>query len=193
MQQIEKYVTKSLGAKVLVRSTNQSQTSYAVAALLLEFKSKKILIDKIETNESINRSDIQRNLYNALVKSYNTHKDILSSYDDVVALKRGQDDQDKDKDSSTGSDRRMKRRKSSKDAELLKDIVGLVVVVVESGVGCGVIVVRCGEGLTEGGGEGTIKVSIRELISGDGSSKFRSLLVKLDETKELCKGPSVLS
>nr|GEX22706.1 reverse transcriptase domain-containing protein [Tanacetum cinerariifolium] len=77
MPQIEKYVTKSLGAKVLVRSTNQSQTSYAVAALLLEFKSKKILIDKIETNESINRSDIQRNLYNALVESYNTHKDIL--------------------------------------------------------------------------------------------------------------------
>nr|GFA36955.1 hypothetical protein [Tanacetum cinerariifolium] len=37
MLQIEKYVTESLGAKVLVRSTNQPQTSYAVAASLSEF------------------------------------------------------------------------------------------------------------------------------------------------------------
>ncbi|GKE93076.1 hypothetical protein Tco_1574171, partial [Tanacetum coccineum] len=32
MPKIEKYVTKYLGAEVLVRSTNQPQTSYAVAA-----------------------------------------------------------------------------------------------------------------------------------------------------------------
>ncbi|GKF60967.1 hypothetical protein Tco_0177753, partial [Tanacetum coccineum] len=32
MPQIEKYVTESLGAEVLVRSTNQPRTSYAVAA-----------------------------------------------------------------------------------------------------------------------------------------------------------------
>nr|GEY02672.1 hypothetical protein [Tanacetum cinerariifolium] len=69
MAQIEKYVTKSLGAEVLVRSTNQPQTSYAVAASLSEFELKKILIDKMETNESIERSDIQRNLYNALIES----------------------------------------------------------------------------------------------------------------------------
>ncbi|GJZ62328.1 hypothetical protein Tco_0618465 [Tanacetum coccineum] len=34
MPQIEKYVTESLGAEVLVRSTNQPQTSYAVATSL---------------------------------------------------------------------------------------------------------------------------------------------------------------
>nr|GEU79747.1 putative reverse transcriptase domain-containing protein [Tanacetum cinerariifolium] len=82
MPQIEDYVTKSLGAELLVRSTNQSQTSYAVAASLSEFELKKILIDKMETNKSINRSDNQRNLYNALVESYNTNKDILSTYGD---------------------------------------------------------------------------------------------------------------
>nr|GEU67755.1 hypothetical protein [Tanacetum cinerariifolium] len=60
------------------------------------------------------------NLYNALVESYNTDKDILSTYGDVVTLKRGRDDQDKDEDPSAGSDRRTKRRKSSKDAKPLK-------------------------------------------------------------------------
>nr|GFA79554.1 hypothetical protein [Tanacetum cinerariifolium] len=84
MPKIEKYVIESLGAEVLVRSTNQPQTSYAVAALLSEFKLKKILIDKIEENKSINISDIQKNLYNALVESYNSNKDIINSYGDVV-------------------------------------------------------------------------------------------------------------
>ncbi|GJU92497.1 hypothetical protein Tco_1304920 [Tanacetum coccineum] len=117
MPQIEKYVTESLGAEVLVRSTNQPQTSYAVAASLSEFELKKILIDKMETNKSINRSDIQKNLYNALVEAYNSDKDIITSYGDVVTLKRGRDDQDKDEDPSAGSDRGTKRRKSSKDVE----------------------------------------------------------------------------
>nr|GEZ09731.1 hypothetical protein [Tanacetum cinerariifolium] len=65
-----------------------------------------------------------------------------------------------------------------------KDIIGLVVIVMESGVGCEVIVVRCREGITRGGGRGTVEVSIRELISGDGSLRFRSLLVKSDEMEE---------
>ncbi|GKA04656.1 hypothetical protein Tco_0683776 [Tanacetum coccineum] len=89
MPKVEKYVTESLGAEVLVRSTNQPQTSYAVAASLSEFELKKILIDKMEENKSINRSDIQKNLYNALVESYNSDKDNISSYGDVVTLKRG--------------------------------------------------------------------------------------------------------
>nr|GEV39852.1 hypothetical protein [Tanacetum cinerariifolium] len=88
MPKIEKYVTKSLGVEVLVRSTNQPQMSYAVATLLSEFKLKKILIDKTEENQSVNRSDIQKNLYNVLVESYNSEKVIFSSYGDVVTLKR---------------------------------------------------------------------------------------------------------
>nr|GEU31331.1 retrovirus-related Pol polyprotein from transposon TNT 1-94 [Tanacetum cinerariifolium] len=70
-------------------SANQPQMSYVVAASLSEFELKKILIDKMENNKSINRSDIQKNLYNALVESHNTDKDILSTYVDVVTLKRG--------------------------------------------------------------------------------------------------------
>ncbi|GKC31757.1 hypothetical protein Tco_1039051 [Tanacetum coccineum] len=121
LNQIEKYIIKSLGAEVLVISTNQPQTSYAVAPSLSEFELKKILIDKMETNKSINISDIQKNLYNALVEAYNSDKDIFSSYGDVVTLKRGRDDQDKDEDPSDGSDRGTKGRKSSKNAEPSKD------------------------------------------------------------------------
>ncbi|GJT71090.1 hypothetical protein Tco_1030376 [Tanacetum coccineum] len=54
MPKIEKYITESLGAEVLVRSTNQPQTSYVVAASLLEFELNKILIDEMEENKSIN-------------------------------------------------------------------------------------------------------------------------------------------
>nr|GEU47389.1 hypothetical protein [Tanacetum cinerariifolium] len=94
-----------------------NQTSYAVAASLSEFELKKIPIDKMETNGSINRSDIQRNLYNAMVESYNTNKDILSTYGDVATLKKGRDDQDKDEDPSAGSDLTTKRIKLSKYVE----------------------------------------------------------------------------
>nr|GEY61307.1 hypothetical protein [Tanacetum cinerariifolium] len=46
----------------------QVKTSYAVAADLFEMELKKILIEKMESNKSIHRSDKQRNLYKALVK-----------------------------------------------------------------------------------------------------------------------------
>nr|GEV61506.1 hypothetical protein [Tanacetum cinerariifolium] len=74
-----------------IRSTNQPRTSYGVATSLSEFELKKILIDKMEENKSINRSDIQQNLNNSLVESYNSEKDIITSYGDVVTLKRGKE------------------------------------------------------------------------------------------------------
>nr|GEY75584.1 uncharacterized mitochondrial protein AtMg00810-like [Tanacetum cinerariifolium] len=121
MPKIKKYVTETLGAKVLVKTTNQPQTAYTVATSLSEFELKKILIDKMEANKSKNRSDTQKNLYNALVESYNSNKDIITSYSDVVLLKRGRDVQDKDEDPFTGSDRGTKKKKSGKDAESSKD------------------------------------------------------------------------
>ncbi|GJV07538.1 hypothetical protein Tco_1345194 [Tanacetum coccineum] len=75
----------------------------------------------METNKSIDRSDTQKNLYNALVESYNTDKDIITSYGDVVTLKRGRDDHDKDEDPSAGSNRGSKRRRSGKDNESSKE------------------------------------------------------------------------
>ncbi|GJU22547.1 hypothetical protein Tco_1155889 [Tanacetum coccineum] len=98
-----------------IKAIIKDQTSYAAAASLSEFVLKKILIDKIEENKSINRSDIQKNLYNTLIESYNSNKDLFASYGDVVTLKRGRDDQDKDEEPFAGSNRGMKRRRSGKE------------------------------------------------------------------------------
>ncbi|GJR65383.1 hypothetical protein Tco_0011448 [Tanacetum coccineum] len=63
----------------------------------------------------MNRSDIQKNLYNTLIESYNSENDLFASYGDVVTLKRGRDDQDKDKEPSARSNRGRKRRRSDKE------------------------------------------------------------------------------
>nr|GFA28378.1 hypothetical protein [Tanacetum cinerariifolium] len=78
---------------------------------------KKILIKKMESNKSINRSDEQRNLYKALVDSYECDKIILDTCRDMVMLKRHRDDADKDKEPSAGSDRGSKRRREGKEPE----------------------------------------------------------------------------
>ncbi|GJX31210.1 hypothetical protein Tco_0241065 [Tanacetum coccineum] len=67
LPKIEKIVNEQLKAEVLTRSSNESKTSHAVAANLSELELKKILIDKMESNKSIHRSDEQKNLYKALV------------------------------------------------------------------------------------------------------------------------------
>nr|GEV77557.1 hypothetical protein [Tanacetum cinerariifolium] len=84
----------------------QVKTSYVVAVDLSEMELKKILIEKIERNKSIYRSNEQRNLYKALVKAYESDKIILDTYGDTITLKRRRDDDaDKDEEPSTGSDR----------------------------------------------------------------------------------------
>ncbi|GKC21120.1 hypothetical protein Tco_1023270 [Tanacetum coccineum] len=115
MPRVEKYVTESLGAEVLAISSNQPQTSYAAVASLSEFELKKILIDKIKENKSMNRSDIQKNLYITLIESYNSNKDLFPSYGDVVTLKRGRNDQDKEEEPSAGSNRGIKQKRSGKE------------------------------------------------------------------------------
>ncbi|GKE23530.1 hypothetical protein Tco_1435042 [Tanacetum coccineum] len=74
---VEKYVTESLGAEVLIRSTNKPQTSYGIASSLSELELKNILMDKMEEKKLIDKSNVQKNLYNALVEAYNTDKDLL--------------------------------------------------------------------------------------------------------------------
>ncbi|GKB78516.1 hypothetical protein Tco_0945411 [Tanacetum coccineum] len=56
-----------------------------------------------------------------MVESYNSYKDIITSYGDVVLLKKGRDDQDKDEDPSAGSDRGTKRRKSEDPSHTVED------------------------------------------------------------------------
>nr|GEX61279.1 hypothetical protein [Tanacetum cinerariifolium] len=66
LPRIEESVNAQLEAEVLTRSSHSLRTSYAVAADLSEMELKKILIEKLEGNKSIQRSDEQRNLYKAL-------------------------------------------------------------------------------------------------------------------------------
>ncbi|GKD29730.1 hypothetical protein Tco_1240508 [Tanacetum coccineum] len=54
----------------MTRSTTESKTSLAIAANLSELELKKILIEKMESNKSIHRSNEQKNLYKALVEAY---------------------------------------------------------------------------------------------------------------------------
>nr|GEX58605.1 hypothetical protein [Tanacetum cinerariifolium] len=118
MNEAVKTVNEQLEAKVLTRSSNSSKTSYVFAADLSEMELKKILIEKIEGNKSIHRSDEQRNLYKALVEAYESDKIILDTYRDTVTLKRHRDnDADKDEEPSTGSDRGSKRRREGNEPD----------------------------------------------------------------------------
>ncbi|GKB04729.1 hypothetical protein Tco_0832924, partial [Tanacetum coccineum] len=64
-------------------TSKEANTSHAVAANLSELELKKILIDKMEANNSINKSDIQRQLYKALVDAYKADKILLDTYGDT--------------------------------------------------------------------------------------------------------------
>nr|GEW03491.1 retrovirus-related Pol polyprotein from transposon TNT 1-94 [Tanacetum cinerariifolium] len=105
LPRIEQTVNEQLEAEVLTRSSNLSKTSYAVAADLSEMKLKKILIEKMEGNKSIHRSNEQRNLYKALVEAYESDKIILDRYGETITLKRRRDDANKDEEASAGPDR----------------------------------------------------------------------------------------
>ncbi|GJV28091.1 hypothetical protein Tco_1384539 [Tanacetum coccineum] len=114
---IKKLVNEQLESEVLVRSSKEAKTSHAVAANLSELELKKILIDKMEANKSINRSDIQRQLHKALVDAYEADKILLDTYGDTVTIKRPRDGADDDQEPSAGTDRGSKRRRSGKEPE----------------------------------------------------------------------------
>ncbi|GKD59729.1 hypothetical protein Tco_1297238 [Tanacetum coccineum] len=117
---IQRMVTKSLEDVVLAKESSQPQSSYEAAATLTEFELKKILIDKMDKSESYLAAPEHRECYEGLKKSYDLDKTIFSTYGKVYSLKRSRKDKDKDEDPSAGSDRGLKKRKTSKDAEPTK-------------------------------------------------------------------------
>ncbi|GKB64288.1 hypothetical protein Tco_0920474 [Tanacetum coccineum] len=118
LPRIEKTVNEQLKAEVMTCSSTESKTSLAIAANLSELELKKILIENMESNKSIHRSIEQNNLYKALVEAYESDKLILDTYGDTVSFKRRKDDEDKDKEPSTGLNRGSKRRRAGKEPEL---------------------------------------------------------------------------
>nr|GEU44838.1 retrotransposon protein, putative, unclassified [Tanacetum cinerariifolium] len=115
---IEQTMNEQLESEVLTRSSHSSKTSYVVVADLSEMELKKILIENIEGNKSIQRSDEQRNLYKELLDAYESDKIILNTYGETITLKRRRDDDtDKDEEPSAGPDRGSKRHKEGKEPE----------------------------------------------------------------------------
>ncbi|GKD06302.1 hypothetical protein Tco_1181276, partial [Tanacetum coccineum] len=119
---IKSMVTESLEHAVLAKESSQPQSTYEAAASLTEFKLKKILIDKMDKSLSYLTATPHKECYDGLLKYYELDKSLFSTYDKVYSLKRSRDDKDKDKDPSAGSHRGLKKKKTSKDAELTKGL-----------------------------------------------------------------------
>ncbi|GJS39774.1 hypothetical protein Tco_0564817 [Tanacetum coccineum] len=117
LPRIDKLVNEQLESEVLIRSSNEAKTSHAIVANLSELELKKILIDKMKSNKSIDRSDEQKNLYKALVDAYEADKARLDTYGDTVTIKRRRDNADDDQEPSAGTDRGSKRRRARKEPE----------------------------------------------------------------------------
>ncbi|GJS24496.1 hypothetical protein Tco_0453128 [Tanacetum coccineum] len=114
---IQSTVTESLENVVLAKSSSQSLSTYKAAALLTEFELKNILLDKMQKSQSYRGAKEHEELYDGLVKSYKLDKDLFESHGKAYLLNRYHEDKDKDEDPPTGSDQRLKRRKTIKDIE----------------------------------------------------------------------------
>ncbi|GKB71686.1 hypothetical protein Tco_0933098 [Tanacetum coccineum] len=112
VKDIIKDEVKSLLPQILPKEVSDFATP-----VIQKFELKKILLDKIEKSKSYQGAPEHRELYDGLVKSYNLNKDLFSSYGNVYSLKRDHEDKNKDEDPFAGSDRGLKKRKTSKDAE----------------------------------------------------------------------------
>ncbi|GJW66353.1 hypothetical protein Tco_0120777 [Tanacetum coccineum] len=103
--EIQRMVTESLEQAILAKESSQPQFSYEVAATLIEFELKNILIDKMDKIKSYLAAPEHRECYEGLIKSYDLDKTLFSTYGKVYSLKKNQKDKDKDEDPSAGSDR----------------------------------------------------------------------------------------
>ncbi|GJT47780.1 hypothetical protein Tco_0973937 [Tanacetum coccineum] len=108
----EKNITKLVEVAVLTRSSLQPTSTYKATASLSEFELTMILIDKMEKNKSYDKADYKKKLYDALVESYNTDKDLFDLYGEVFSLKRNSRSKDK-KSSITSKDASQSQHKSS--------------------------------------------------------------------------------
>nr|GFC94798.1 hypothetical protein [Tanacetum cinerariifolium] len=76
----------------------------------------------MDKSESYLAAPELRECYEGLIKSDELDKTLFSTYDKVYSLKGSQKDKAKDEDPSARSDRGLKKRKASKDAEPKKGL-----------------------------------------------------------------------
>ncbi|GKA42567.1 hypothetical protein Tco_0735227 [Tanacetum coccineum] len=115
-------VTESLEHAVLAKESSQPKSTYEATSSLTEFELKKIHIDKMDESQSYLTAPEHRECYDGLIKFYDLDKSLFSTYDKVYSLKISRKDKDKDEDPSAGSNRGLKKRKTSKDAEPTKGL-----------------------------------------------------------------------
>ncbi|GJZ54854.1 hypothetical protein Tco_0610047, partial [Tanacetum coccineum] len=107
---IERNIIESLEAAILAKSSSQPKSTYKAVATLSEFELTKILMDKMEENKSYLRANYKRELYDALVKLYNTDKDLFDTYGEAFTRKSS-------KEAVSSKDPRSKEGKSSNSSK----------------------------------------------------------------------------
>ncbi|GJY77965.1 hypothetical protein Tco_0483766 [Tanacetum coccineum] len=108
-------VKESLEDDVLAKESSQPQFSYEVAATLIEFELKKILINKMDKSESYLVAPEHRECYEGLKKSYDLDKSIFSTYG-LKKRKTG-----KDAVPAIGPKAKESQSGSSKDSDMPED------------------------------------------------------------------------
>nr|GEW91218.1 hypothetical protein [Tanacetum cinerariifolium] len=77
---IQSTITESLENVVLAKSFSQPVSTFEAVASLIEFKSKKILLKKMQKSKSYRGAPEHRELYDGLIKSCKLDKDLFESY-----------------------------------------------------------------------------------------------------------------
>nr|GEU30702.1 hypothetical protein [Tanacetum cinerariifolium] len=106
---IQRIINESVENAVLAKSSFQPESTHNAASSLNEFKLNKILLDKLEKSKSYRAAEQHKDLYDALVKSYQLDKDLFDSYGKAYSLKRVREDKDKDEDPPARSDQWLKK------------------------------------------------------------------------------------
>ncbi|GJX59874.1 hypothetical protein Tco_0291264 [Tanacetum coccineum] len=75
----------------------------------------------MDKSESYLAASKYRECYDGLIKSYDLDKSLFSTYDKVYSLTKSRKYKGKDEDPSAGSDRGLKKTKTSKDAKPIKE------------------------------------------------------------------------
>nr|GEU71596.1 retrovirus-related Pol polyprotein from transposon TNT 1-94 [Tanacetum cinerariifolium] len=89
MMNAKSSINESLENVILAKSSSQLKSTYEVATSLTEFELKRILLDKIQKSKLYQAAPDNKELYDALVKSYKLDKDLFDSYGNM-----GNDDEE---------------------------------------------------------------------------------------------------
>ncbi|GJY54590.1 hypothetical protein Tco_0446254, partial [Tanacetum coccineum] len=117
VKDIIKDEVKSLLPQILPKEVSDFANPVIQSTITESLKNVVLAKSSLEKSKSYRASEDHRNLYDALIKSYQLDKDLFDSYGKAYSLKRNHEDKDKDEDPPTGPNQCLKKRKTSKDVE----------------------------------------------------------------------------